>query len=225
MWSTPRHGHRERLVQGEGVRVSEVEPMQPFGDDDRVAAVGGEVHVVGVVDRDRCSRLARARIDRREAVAEVVRHVQRLQVPAGHDVLGERTDVEVLDHAVGAGVDHVDRCALAVRDVDQGSREASCACEHVRAVVGVDVAAYDPDGAPRRGCDTGRHARELAQRRLGAAGPRPPASTIRSPRLTAARSDRGAFRWPASRTRWRAGSMATIRAVGVFVFVPRPPTR
>ena len=53
MWSTPRAGHPERLLQRHGVRVAEVEALRALGDDDRVAAVGGEVHVVRVVDRDR----------------------------------------------------------------------------------------------------------------------------------------------------------------------------
>ena len=40
MWSTPAHGTAQRVAQGEGVRVAEVEPVEPLGDDDRVAAVG-----------------------------------------------------------------------------------------------------------------------------------------------------------------------------------------
>ena len=55
MWSTPRARNRERVLEREGVRVAEVEPVQPLGDDDRVAAVGREVHVVRVVDRDRAA--------------------------------------------------------------------------------------------------------------------------------------------------------------------------
>ena len=41
------------MVQRERVRVAEVEAVQALGDDDRVAAVGREVHVVRIVDRDR----------------------------------------------------------------------------------------------------------------------------------------------------------------------------
>ena len=119
MWSTPVHGTASEWWSWKRVRVAEVEPVQPLGDDDRVAAVGREVHVVRVVDRDRRAGLARARVDRREAVAGVVRDVERLQVPGRDDVLGQAADREVLDDLVGVRVDHVDRVALAVRDVDQ----------------------------------------------------------------------------------------------------------
>ena len=37
MWSTPAHGTVQRLPERERVRVAEVEPVQPLGDDDRVA--------------------------------------------------------------------------------------------------------------------------------------------------------------------------------------------
>ena len=53
MWSTPAHGTGSEWCSPKRVRVAEVEPVQPLGDDDRVAAVGREVHVVRVVDRDR----------------------------------------------------------------------------------------------------------------------------------------------------------------------------
>ena len=56
MWSTPRARHGKRVVQRERVRVAEVEAVQPLGDDDREAAVGREVHVVRIVDRDRRRR-------------------------------------------------------------------------------------------------------------------------------------------------------------------------
>src|SRR5262249_29924114 len=64
-----RAGQLDGAVQRKGVRVAEVESVQPLGDDDRVAPVGGEVHVVGVGDRDRPARPAGARIDHRQAVA------------------------------------------------------------------------------------------------------------------------------------------------------------
>jgi hypothetical protein len=49
-------GNRQGLDQTERVRVAEVEPLQALGDDDRVAAVGREVEVVRIVDRDRPPR-------------------------------------------------------------------------------------------------------------------------------------------------------------------------
>ena len=51
-----RARNRERVLQRERVRVAKVDAVQPLGDDDRVAAVGREVHVVRIVDRDRRGR-------------------------------------------------------------------------------------------------------------------------------------------------------------------------
>ena len=96
----PRARHLDGVVERKRVRVAEVEAVQPLGDDDRVATVGREVHVVGIVDRDRAAGLARARVDRRQAVAGVVRHVERPQVPRRDDVLRQPADVEVLDDLV-----------------------------------------------------------------------------------------------------------------------------
>ena len=135
-----RARHHERMVQAEAVRVTEVEPMEPFGDDDRIPPVRCEVHVVRVVDRNRRARLAGLRIDRRQAVAEIVRDVERLQVVRRCDVLRERTDGEVFDDLEGLRVDHVDGRALAVGDVDARQRGARDGREHVRAVVRVHVA-------------------------------------------------------------------------------------
>ena len=53
MWLTPGAGNVERAHEPEGVRVAEVQAMQPFGDHDRVAPVDREVEVVRVVDRKR----------------------------------------------------------------------------------------------------------------------------------------------------------------------------
>ena len=95
MWSTPRHiGTDSEWTSCIVVRVAEVQPLQALGDDDREAAVGREVEVVGVLDRDRAPRLPGPRVDRREAVADVVVDVQRLQVPGRGDVLGQRAGRE-----------------------------------------------------------------------------------------------------------------------------------
>ena len=126
-------------MQLERVRVAEVEPVQPFCDDDRVPPVGREVHVVRVVDRERASGPAGARVYRRERVTHVVRHVQRLQVPRRDDVLRERAHGEMLDDPECALVDHVDRVAVAVRNVDVRAGAPRLCAEVPDPVGGVDV--------------------------------------------------------------------------------------
>ncbi len=67
------------------MRVAEIEPLKSLGHDDRRAAVGIEVHVVGVVYRNRLSRLAGHRVDGRQAPVgaslRIVGHPERLEVP------------------------------------------------------------------------------------------------------------------------------------------------
>src|SRR5256885_16990790 len=97
MWSHTGAGDVERLVQPKGVRITKAEPVEAFGNDDRVETVGREIHVVGIVNRNRASGLARQGIDRCEAVPDVVRDVKSLQVVGGRDVLREPADREMLD--------------------------------------------------------------------------------------------------------------------------------
>ena len=61
--------HVDRVLELHRLRIAEVEPLHRFGDDDRRFAVGREIHVVGIVDRDRFAGLAGLRIDRRKAAA------------------------------------------------------------------------------------------------------------------------------------------------------------
>ena len=76
------------------LRVAEVEPLQRLGDDDRLLAVGREVHVVRIVHGDRLARLAGEQIDQRQAalgrVLRVVGDPERLQVPQGTTCCGLR---------------------------------------------------------------------------------------------------------------------------------------
>ena len=75
--------------EGEGVRVTKVEAVLGFGDDDGVGAVGGEVEVVRVVDGDVGARgFASRGVDRRERVGEVVGGVQRLRSQDGTTCCG-----------------------------------------------------------------------------------------------------------------------------------------
>lgn len=56
-----------------------------FGHDNRFLAIGREVHVVGIVDRDFVAGLARFRIDRGQAAVNpafgIIGNSQRLQIP------------------------------------------------------------------------------------------------------------------------------------------------
>ena len=76
--------HGQRFLERERVWVAERERLARFLDHDRVPSVGREVHVVRVGHRDvRAGALAGVRVDRCQAVADVVRGVQRAKVPAG----------------------------------------------------------------------------------------------------------------------------------------------
>src|ERR1700722_13310799 len=69
------------VLEGEGMRVTEIEILAGFGHHDGVAPVGCEVHVVRIVHRDvRPGGPTGHGVDRSEAVAQVVRHVQRAHV-------------------------------------------------------------------------------------------------------------------------------------------------
>jgi len=114
MWSTPLHGTVSEWCSRKLWASRKSSRLKALGDDDRVAPVGGEVHVVRVVDRDVRAVFACARIDRRQAVAGVVRDVEHLQVPRRNDVLRQAADREVVDDPERARVDHVDRIAAAV---------------------------------------------------------------------------------------------------------------
>ena len=167
-------GDGERVLEGHGVRVAEVQAPERFGDDDGVAPVGGEVQVVGVPDGDRSSRPSGARVDRGEAIADVVVDVERLEVIGRRDVLRHGAGREVLDHLHRALADDVDGVAHRVRDVDERRVSAHGAGEHAGAVGRVypawDVGPHRagrcglagrPGGTPPRGL-RGREVRRSA---------------------------------------------------------------
>ena len=139
MWSTPAHGTCSEWISRKRVRIAEVEPAQPLGDDDRPGAVGREVEVVRIRDRDRPARAPRDRVDGRQRVALVVRHVEPLEIPRRHHVLGLHANRELPDHPPRGRIDHIDRVAPGVGHVDQRARPPRRAGQHVGAVVGVDV--------------------------------------------------------------------------------------
>ena len=151
-----RAGDGERMVQPHGLGVAEVEALQALGDDDGVAAVRCEVEVVRVGHRHGMSGLPGPWIDRRQAVALIVVHPERLQVVGGHHVLGVCADRELIDDPVGARVDHADGVALAVGNVDPAREVLHGRREPSRAIGCVDVVGVKKPGnleraASRRG--------------------------------------------------------------------------
>ena len=154
-------GHGQGALQGHGVGVADVDAVQAFGHDQGVGAVGGEVEVVGVGDRDGLPGSAGGGVDRDQVVAEVVVDPQGLQVPAGHDVLGLVAGGVAGDDLVGVGVDDLQGVGEGVGHVDQRLGGAGGAAQRPGAVVGVDVhPTRRRRGRPRRcrgaGCGGGR---------------------------------------------------------------------
>ena len=115
--------------------------------------------------------LSGAGIDRGEAVAQVVRHVQRAHVIGGHDVLRVEPGLVGPDHPVGRRVDDGHRGTAAVRHVDPVRHPADGRAEHVRPGVGVDVRRVrPPEASPVAATD--RSATGLATCQVSADGGR-----------------------------------------------------
>ena len=124
--------------------------------------------------------MAGARVDRRERVALVVGHPQRLEVPRRRHVLGQLPDGEVVDDLELLLRDDVDGVGLRVRDVDAGR-------------VALDDAAEQARGARRRRRCGGPAAAGCGRRAA-------PARARRAPTAIPATASR-----PASARRARAG--------------------
>ena len=93
------------------------------------------------------------RVDRGEAVAGVVCDVEGLEVVRRNDVLRQAADGEVPHDPVGAGIDHVHRVRLRVRNVDQGAGVPGRTSKPVRAVRRIDVTSVEEcRGSRHRGC-------------------------------------------------------------------------
>ena len=125
MWSTPTHGTCSDLMQLERVRDRGSRGAQPLGDDDRVASVGREVHVVRIVDRDRRPGLPGPRIDRRQRCCRrrSSRTASSGPRPARRAAAGRRPRSGRRPER--ARVDHVDGAAVAVWYVDVGAARPS----------------------------------------------------------------------------------------------------
>ena len=199
-------GHRQGMAQPHRVGVAEVEPAQPLGDHDGPAAVGGEVQVVGVGDRDRPADVAGGRVDRGEGVGLVVGDPEPAQVPGRGDVLGQAADPEPPHHPAGAGVDHVDGAVLAVRHPDPGWHVPDHRAEPARPVGGVDVA--------------GAQGRWHAGKRGAADGA--PGGWVAAAGLAVAPGRSGGGRHPASRT---SANAASAHPPGVLIQAPAASAR
>ena len=139
----PAPRHEQGVHELHRVRVAKVEPLQALSDDDREPAIRGEVQVVGILDRNRAARAPGPRVDRGQAVAEVVIDIQRLEVPGRGDVLGQRAGGELPDHLERPLADDVDRVAHRVGHVDERRVAGHGGAEVPGPVGGIDV-----DGGP-----------------------------------------------------------------------------
>ena len=149
MWSTPRHGTARACTTRKV--CGSLKSSRPSRS---AASIANRAWQLGerngwAFDGNGAAGPRSSRIDRRDRVSLVVQHVQRLQVPCGRDVLRQGADRELLDDLHASRVDHVDRVALAVRDVDTRECASRGAAEHVRAVRCVDVEGRHRAGACR----------------------------------------------------------------------------
>ncbi len=96
------------LDQLHRLRIPKIDSPPPLGDHHRVSAIGSEIQVVWIIDRNARSISARERIDRREAVAVVVCHPERFHVIGRNDMLWELSRRKSSHSAVSLWVDHRD---------------------------------------------------------------------------------------------------------------------
>src|ERR1700694_2436022 len=99
--------YRHALDEGPGVDVTKIQLPITFGNDNRFAAVGREIQVVGVADWEGTGLQTRTRVDHRKRIARGVIHVQVLQVPAWRYVLRRTANPEVADDPIRRWVDDV----------------------------------------------------------------------------------------------------------------------
>lgn len=93
-----------------GVRVAEVETFVGFGDDDGGPAVGSEIHVIRVVDRNVLARLAGCRVDRSNAAVGppfgIIVDPEGFQIPRRHDMLRIDANFIFIDDLQRRLIDH-----------------------------------------------------------------------------------------------------------------------
>ena len=178
MWSTPRHGVDTDFTSAKVCASRKSSRCIALGDDDRVAAVGREVHVVRIVDRNRPCRLPRLRIDLGQRVAGVVRDVEVLQVVRGDDVLRQSSDREVVDDLVRRADRSRRPCSTASSGRRSSGERRSRRTGQVAGTVGrVDVVGVDRASAPPPSSGGSGASSEIVA--TVPEPPRPPASRIR----------------------------------------------
>ena len=137
----------QRRLQRHRLRIAEVEPLERFRNHDRRAAVGREVHVVGIIHGFRLAWLTGLGVDRSQravgATLRVIGDPERAQVPGRHDVLRIDADPETVDDFECRRVDDVYVVRFEVRHVHALQRAAD-RCAHPSTggfavkIVGVD---------------------------------------------------------------------------------------
>src|SRR5712692_165785 len=111
---------RDRTKQAPSVvRVAELDPLQPLDDVNGLAAVRGEIKVVGERNRDSLAvGAAGVDVDHGEAARPLVVDVQRAHVPGRCDVMRDESNRKVVDDLEGQRVDNVHGARGAVGHVN-----------------------------------------------------------------------------------------------------------
>ncbi len=160
-----------RFDQLHRMRVAQVEALAAFGDHDGVMAVGREIHVVGIVHRNRCAGLAGPGVDRRHAAAGtafgVIGDPQRLQIPGWHNVLRVGADLVGVDHLQRGRINHRHVARRMVGDVDARQLAVQGCAEMADGDVAVQIVRIGNGRHARHGDDC--IARRLRHRSRGVA--------------------------------------------------------
>ena len=124
-----------------------VQPFQRLGDDDRRLPVGREIHVVGIVYRDRLAWLAGLGIDRRQtavdAVLGIVGDEKCLQVLRRHDVLRVVADLEGVDDLERVRIDHRYGVGKPIGHIDPRQRAHDRRAEPSRDRLAIEIGRID----------------------------------------------------------------------------------
>ena len=149
-----------RILHRHSLRVAEIKPLARFGDNNRGAAVGCEVHIVGVIDRNILPRFAGYWIDGCHAAVvssfSVIIDPESFQIPGRNNVLRMNADTEFVDDFIGRRIDHPDIVRTTVRHIN--AREVFCHCcaQLVRPRLAVDIVRIDDRRHSRHGLNPAR---------------------------------------------------------------------
>lgn len=147
-------GRRQRSLQHHRVRIAEFQTLQVFGDDDRIAPVRREVHIISVGHLDDCAGLAGFRVDGHENSRQIALgrsdNPQSLQIPRRNNVLGISTDNIIIHDFEADRIDHIDVSRFYVGHVDPRQSTYGHGTDLSRPRFAVEI----------RQIDDGRHARD-----------------------------------------------------------------